>query len=201
MTIEKLPTEIFHMVIDFVIENDQDDLQALARASSICYTMALPYLFRTVKVTLESIDDLKAQIQAKKWAIHRHDIYDSVRTIIVDDKKTKTETASPFTPTLSPLPALTTRYISPAMAARVTDQTALDWQTLVHLLRRLPALTDFIFACCRPFPLSVLLALHRYHPNCRLHIKYLQWGSGAHRRNSVEFELAHSPCLFSVTAE
>lgn len=44
------------------------------------------------------------------------------------------------------------------------------WLPLAEYLPRLPGLTDLMYTCPNQMSLCLLDALHRHHPNCRLHV-------------------------------
>lgn len=201
MSLEALPTEIIQLIFGILTEEHQPSLISVACANHFLYSMALPHLHRTIKITVDAIILLGDQIRAQKRILQRNDSYHHVRHLIIDDGLTKSELFQFELSSSPPISWQDRRWIAMHDAARVTDRTRQDWQSLAVLLRKLPCLSDLVFACCRPFPLCVLHALHRYHPDCRLHIKFLQWGPRASHPSSAEFQLATSPCLFSLVAE
>lgn len=87
--------------------------------------MVLPFIYRTVKITLETIDDVKPQTQAHRRALGRHDIFDQVRCLIIDDKLPRSKGLPHPGPELSPS-APTDKWISSESAASVTDKTLQD---------------------------------------------------------------------------
>ena len=76
------------------------------------------------------------------------------------------------------------------------------WQPLVDLIRKLPKLDDLQFICERPFPMTVLDALHQYQPQCRLHLWIYEFRSLHNpQTESDEFRLVSSPLLHSISLE
>jgi hypothetical protein len=78
------------------------------------------------------------------------------------------------------------------------------WLPLAHFFDQLPALKDLIYACTDQIPICILSSLHRYHPNCRLHVHTFSLRSlyqpkdSPHDIDPDEFVLATSPCLHSI---
>ncbi|KAL3299597.1 hypothetical protein RB213_006736, partial [Colletotrichum asianum] len=82
------------------------------------------------------------------------------------------------------------------------------WKPLAKLIKKLPRLTDLLYACPNQFPPCMLDALHEYHPRCRLHLRNFHLHSIVDKPINVpvpddeetahELRLASSPCLYSV---
>ncbi len=78
------------------------------------------------------------------------------------------------------------------------------WLPLAQFLDQLPKLKDLIYACKNQIAVCILLSLHQYHPNSRLHVHTFSLRSlyqprdRPHDIDPVEFVLATSPCLYSI---
>ncbi|KAE9574082.1 hypothetical protein CGMCC3_g9958 [Colletotrichum fructicola] len=82
------------------------------------------------------------------------------------------------------------------------------WKPLAKLIKKLPRLTDLLYACPNQFPPCMLDALHEYHPRCRLHMRNFHLHSIVDKPINVpvpddeetanKLRLASSPCLYSV---
>ncbi|KAH0439721.1 hypothetical protein CcaCcLH18_02831 [Colletotrichum camelliae] len=82
------------------------------------------------------------------------------------------------------------------------------WKPLTKLIKKLPRLTDLLYACPNQFPPCMLDALHEYHPRCRLHLRNFHLHSIVDKPIHVpvpdaeetahELRLASSPCLYSL---
>lgn len=75
----------------------------------------------------------------------------------------------------------------------------LSWDPVINLIQVVPCLKDLIYDCKSQFPPSLLSALHKQHPQCRLHhlsfrFRTLLWGTPY----PYEMELATSPLLYKV---
>lgn len=74
------------------------------------------------------------------------------------------------------------------------------WAPVVGLVKILPHLAELIYDCSNQFPPSLLDAIHRHHPQCRLfHLQFrlrsLRWDD----LDPHEMSIATSPCLHSVS--
>lgn len=78
----------------------------------------------------------------------------------------------------------------------VSPEEDIAWAPVVHLIKALPYLTRLVYDCRNQFPPSLLDALHRHHPQCRLHhltfrLRSLRWETP----DLHEMAIATSPCL------
>ncbi|KAK2782705.1 hypothetical protein FQN53_009629 [Emmonsiellopsis sp. PD_33] len=73
------------------------------------------------------------------------------------------------------------------------------WKPVAELIRRLPALRDLHFSCYVQFPSQLLDALHKYRPECRLHLQSF-WLRSAMISVPDEYELRliSSPSLHTI---
>lgn len=89
-----------------------------------------------------------------------------------------------------------------------------EWLLLARLLEQIPNLRDVVYACTHRIPKCILTALHRYHPNTRLHFHTFNLNHIGYRRDlrrlcqrgpntypntaPHEFLPLLSPCLHSI---
>ena len=57
-----------------------------------------------------------------------------------------------------------------------------EWLVLARFLEQIPNLRDVVYACTHRIPTCILAALHRYHPNTRLHLYTVNLDHFAYRR-------------------
>ncbi|KAL2121926.1 hypothetical protein VTJ04DRAFT_2381 [Mycothermus thermophilus] len=78
------------------------------------------------------------------------------------------------------------------------------WLPFVPFLKKLPGLTDVVWACRDLVPACVLTALHEHHPTVRLHVRTFSLRSLYQEQNQLhdvdpdEYSLVTSPCLTSI---
>lgn len=81
----------------------------------------------------------------------------------------------------------------------VTAEEDAAWTPFVRLVKALPHLTKLVYDCRNQFPPTLLDALHRYHPQCRLHHLTFRLRSLLQQDlDPHEMALATSPCLYRV---
>ncbi|CAH0049042.1 unnamed protein product [Clonostachys solani] len=89
-------------------------------------------------------------------------------------------------------------YDEPLIEEDSDEDTA--WAPVVNFIRTLPSLEKLVYNCLDQFPPSLLYALHKYHPKCKLYhmtlrLRTLTWDTP----HPYEMALATSPCLYSTT--
>ncbi|KAL1839815.1 hypothetical protein VTJ49DRAFT_1094 [Mycothermus thermophilus] len=79
------------------------------------------------------------------------------------------------------------------------------WIPFADFLAWLPVLHDLVYACSNQVPRCVLEALHKHHPQSRLHVSTFHLRSFARRLDDHdrevdpdEYALVTSPCLYSI---
>ncbi|KXX83291.1 hypothetical protein MMYC01_200299 [Madurella mycetomatis] len=82
---------------------------------------------------------------------------------------------------------------------KVSPEEDMAWAPVVNLVKTLPHLTELVYECRNQFPPSLLDALHKHHPHCKLHhrtfrLRSLRCGAP----DPHEMAIATSPCLHSV---
>lgn len=81
----------------------------------------------------------------------------------------------------------------------VTAEEDAAWAPFVRLVKALPHLTNLVYDCHNQFPPTLLNALHKYHPQCRLHHLTFRMRSLLQQDpDPHEMALATSPCLYRV---
>lgn len=74
------------------------------------------------------------------------------------------------------------------------------WVPLATLIAKLQHLVELNYACVNQFSSSLLEALHRYHPSCRLNLNTFRFHSLINpEMDPHELELIRSPCLHGLT--
>lgn len=82
---------------------------------------------------------------------------------------------------------------------KVSPEEDMTWAPVVNLVKALPRLTELVYECRNQFPPSLLDALHRYHPYCKLHHRtFLLRSLRCGVPDPHEMAIATSPCLHSA---
>jgi hypothetical protein len=82
---------------------------------------------------------------------------------------------------------------------KVSPEEDTAWAPVVQLIKTLPHLTKLVYDCRNQFPPSLLEALHKYQPQCKLnHLTFRLRSLRCDALDSHEMALATSPCLHSV---
>ena len=214
--LENLPPEIHQIILRDLFQGHKPSIRAFASTSRTCHALARPYIYHTLKLMTrdsEGLGDLVANIAQ---TLQRNASFRYVNRLVVDGELISRETTE-FSREKSTkrievfaadLHGSLDHYesVPPIPMPNHSHEEAFPpndtWQPLADIVQRLPSLFDLIFLCPNQFPQCLLETIHRDRPECRLHIRkfYLRSLKGP-LTDPYEFQLATSPCLFSITAE
>lgn len=221
-----LPSELWEWILDKLVEEHESSLRAFACASRTCYALASQQLHRTLTFTpFDPTRSFRDVIVATFTKLKRHDGLRHVRTLVLErgrnwpydsfDLPNPIETSvlhsigsiiqfgqddnKRLHGTLDPHCEFSFSVPMPKTLRLERHFINTMWRPLADFIKCLPSLTDFFFLCDAAFPRGVLQVLHRYKPNCRLHICKFQLDDLVNcSPKSYGFELASSPCIHSV---
>lgn len=87
----------------------------------------------------------------------------------------------------------------PDEAIEVSPEEDGAWAPVVHLIKILARLTKLIYECRNQFPPSLLAALHKHQPQCKLyHLTFRLRSLRSDTPDPHEMAIATSPCLHSI---
>ncbi|KAJ5984928.1 hypothetical protein N7522_012124 [Penicillium canescens] len=220
---QNLPPEVHQIILQALCKEHEPSVRAFAGASRICHALALPYLYQTLNIPAPESQELGDRVEYIAQILQRNSSFRYVKQLVVGGEPTSREAASygeeveePTDPDRTAvfgnnLHGSLDRFNSRKSLYRwaatqhppEADSPHIDaWQPLTDLIQRLPRLLDLIFLCRHQFPSCLLEALHRHHPQCKLHIhNFFLRSLKSPVLHPYEFQLATSPCLFSLKGE
>lgn len=90
--------------------------------------------------------------------------------------------------------------VDPEKSDVLEKGTHASWAPLTSLITKFQFLTELNYNCINQFPSSLLEALHRYQPLCRLNLNKFRFLSLTDSKTDpYELELIRSPCLHGLT--
>ncbi|KAJ5818797.1 hypothetical protein N7474_004388 [Penicillium riverlandense] len=215
--LQDLPPEIHRIILRALSKQHEPSVRAFAGVSRTCHALARPHLYHTLKITAQDSEGLGDLVENIAQALQRNASFSYVNRLVVDGElisreSTKFDSREQGTKCIEvfaddlhgsldhyeKLPLLIGMDHSHDEAFPPYNA----WQPLADLVQRLPLLFDLIFLCPNQFPLCLLETLHRHHPECRLHIsKFFLRSLNGPLTDRSEFQLATSPCLFSINTD
>lgn len=218
----KLPPEIHRIILEHLSKQHEPSVRAFAGVSRTFHALAMPYLYHTLEITAQDTEGFDGLVETIGQTLQRNGGLQYVKRLVVDgelmsrgeyefDQREKsTKRVEIFADNLhgcldhyegyprdlgpehadeDPLPD----YVYPPSSV---------WLPLASLVKRLPSLSDLIFLSPNQFPQCLLETIHRHRPECRLHIRnFFLRSLKAPLRDTYDFQLATSPCLFSISTE
>jgi hypothetical protein len=221
-TMASLPLEILEQVAARLEAAHRPSLFAFTLASKACYNAAAFLIFRNISIIIETPEGLQRDAARLLETLLRTDAARHVHSITVqgafhlDTKKADTSDTSsrsrPWKPEIAEIldeeeyvhysgeENAFYRYVVYDDGV-IEESSAEDkaWAPFLDVLEATVGLRDLIYECRNQFPPSLLRALHKQHPSCRLHhltfrFRTLLWGVPY----PYEMELATSPSLYRV---
>ncbi|KAJ5414051.1 hypothetical protein N7509_000678 [Penicillium cosmopolitanum] len=213
-----LPPEIHQIILQALCNEHEPSVRAFAGASRFCYALALPYLYQTLNIPASESKKLSDRVESITQLFQQNSGFQYVNRLVVGEEPASRGAASGGSEVEegtdrtdrfeNNLHGSLDRFNSRKSLYRwagtqhppESDSPPTDaWQHLASLIQRLPRLLDLIFLCHHQFPSCLLEALHRHHPRCKLHIhNFFLRSLKSPVLDPYEFQLATSPCLFSV---
>lgn len=215
-TMESMPTEILLHIGRYLADSHSPSLLAFALANKWCFSVAIPFLFRTIKFELCTHDGLARDVQECQKLLERNASFQHVRRLIVDvdaGRDHDGDSKPPSNPDRRwrrPKMTVAEEYGEPTAAEAKTsflsydEKFTCDWsedsaESLARLVQRLSLLSDFVYGTPSKFPPCLLQTLHEYRPQCRLRINRFRLRSlDAPVMDPEEFMLVSSPCLHAI---
>lgn len=218
-----LPLEILQQIAGHLHDNHRASLQAFGLANQRCYRATLPVSFREIHLQVRNRRALQRDVDALRRILSRADAARHVRHLKIkgflssaadgsgnweDEERVwnvdvrevaryKSSGIEEILPDEEPI--LRTRHFPCGPVITKFSEEDMAWAPVVELAKILPHLSTLVYDCRNQFPPSLLDALHKHHPQCRLHHLTFRLRSLLHHvPDAYEMALATSPCLYAV---
>ncbi|CAN8099711.1 unnamed protein product [Discula destructiva] len=216
ISVNLLPFETLQQISGHLDYTHRPSLCAFGLASKACRRATLPSLFRKIHLSIQSREALQSDVNALVTALSGTDSVRHVRRLSVkgfliwnpdrisdqpdeEERKQRLLRAGGVLEVLGddePVVHGTFLQHEPVVVSQEEDTA---WTPFVDLVKILPHLQELFYDCRNQFPPSLLDALHKFHPQCRLfHLQFrlrsLRWETP----DAHEMAVATSPCLHSV---
>lgn len=220
-----LPLEILQLIGGHLDDSHRPSLYAFSLASKTCHRAAIPSMFHHLHLTIRCRETLQCDVNTLVSILSRTESARHVRCLSIKGSL-RLDLEDSGGPRCSDTVKL--RNDEKAMAwfkstgvdeilgdeepidfaphilhdepiIESSSQEDREWAPIVSLVRTLPCLTKLVYDCWNQFPPSLLDALHKHHPQCKLYhhtfrLRSLLWDTP----HPYEMAMATSPCLYSV---
>ena len=218
--LDKLPFETLQQIGGYLHDTHRPSLYTFGLASKICHTATLRSVFREVHLTVRGRKALQYDVDALVKLLSDVESAQYVRHLgikgflpwNIDEsdeacKDARTSNVSYMdwfrrTGVAEVLgdeePALG-GYFFLDKAIEISAEEDIGWTPVVYLIKTLPHLAKLVYDCRNQFPPSLLNALHKHHPQCKLyHLSFRLRSLQTETHDPHEMAIATSPCLHSV---
>lgn len=213
----EMPLETLQNLAGCLADSYRPSLYAFSLTSKACHQACALFIFRQINLKLRSrqalqhdVESLIKRLSHTDSARHVHSIslkgFMDARTQNDDLGMTNTDHLGWWTDLRGneTVPRQETIYSGGYFAyddSVIEEDSDEDraWAPVVNFIRTLPSLEKLVYDCLDQFPPSLLSALHKYHPKCKLYhmtlrLHTLLWDTP----HPYEMALATSPCLYSI---
>ncbi|KAL8339107.1 hypothetical protein RB598_007424 [Gaeumannomyces tritici] len=209
ISLDDLPLELLQRIAASLGATHRPSLCALAVSNSSWHRASLPFLLRDIRFAVSDPETLRSRIDAGSKTLsdsahlvrHLHiegflNLTPRQRTRDSAEHIRRTGIADIFG---ADMPILHRYTDSDEEAVMVSAEEDAAWRPLVGLVKSLPHLAKLSYDCSNQFPPSLLDAVHKHHPRCKLHIlSFHLWSLTLEQPDPHEMALATSPCLHSI---
>lgn len=220
LSLQNLPYLVLHNICKFLtpLDDTREPIRQFSLVSIKCAVAASPYRLERVSLRLEGEWELRGDLDRLRQ-VYGKDRLCLIRLIRVVDMEVHYETIRHqeancpliFKEDWCELPAVVQDSVPFDPYPRdKEDNTDSAWLPLAELIQELPGLSDFIYSHHNQIPPCLLNALHQHHAQhsaFRLHVHtfslrslYLRPNELSKPINLHEYNLATSPCLYSIVA-
>src|ERR1700710_943791 len=186
----KLPFDTLEQIAGYLHDTHRPSLYTFSLASKACYRAALGSVFREVHLTVRghralqcNVDALVKVLSGVESAHHvRHLSIKGFLLLNIDEsgdpgKVARTPSAddmdwfhlSGMAEILGDEEPCVGREFFPDETIEVSPEEDVAWAPVVQLVKILPHLTKLVYDCRNQFPPSLLDALHKHQPQCKLY--------------------------------
>lgn len=212
----RLPFETLQQITGHLDDTHRPSLYALGLASKACRRATLHSVFRKIHLSIQSREALQSNLNALVTILSNADSARHVRHLCIkgfliwnagdseepgeDEREQRLLRAGGILEVLGdddePVVHGTFLQHEPVEVSQDEDMA---WAPVVDLVKTLPHLAELVYDCRNQFPPSLLDALHKNHPQCKLfhhqfRLRSLRWEAP----DPHEMAIATSPCLHSV---
>jgi hypothetical protein len=189
--LSKLPVDILHHIAAYLHQTHRTSLYSFGLTSKICHAASLPFAFREVHLSVRSCEVLQQNVdELMKVLAHecsasyvRHLGLKGSLNLNIDGKFDVLENTTGaersfanewflrtgVTEVLGDEEPYVGGEFFPDEVIEVSPEEDGAWGPVVHFIETLPHLTRLIYDCRNQFPPSLLVALHKYQPQCKLY--------------------------------
>lgn len=208
---DHLPAETLQHVARYLHDTHRPSLVSLSCVSKTCYAAAKVWLFRRIRLQVTVTDPAQLQQEAVDWAdlLRRTQSQDHVRQVAIvpqgshrDRKELDNENDTWLDEVYGEDQGTEAdlRYDRDEPFPPVGEEENKAWLPVAGLISLLSHIGDLVYTPNYMLPPCLLRALHKHHPQCRLHIYRFRFKS-LHEPtvDPQELDIATSPCLHSIT--
>ncbi|KAL0063894.1 hypothetical protein AAF712_009176 [Marasmius tenuissimus] len=210
-SLESLSVELLQQIILDVLRLSKATVFSLLRVNKSLYEITLPIAFQELQ--LDITEEHSSNRADSYWSVaspknlermetmlrnsndkHKNP-FRYVRRIVVTSSAMKFPTPSSASMLYFPDSQAVTELFS-----RWKEYNEHRWSVFVTLLSRVPRIWELIIDCgSESIPLTLLQALHTYHPSCHLHLRnWAPYVGYSDSKDPFLEEVAKSPCLRSI---
>ena len=215
-SLERLPPETLLQIFELLNYEHPPSLLAVACTNRYCYRLTTPLLFRTIKFIYEGPRILGIDVEGYAEMLSRSASFRHVRRLLIcnvgHDRNRQSERDHKWQrPKISHVERggseesifelhSRTNWVG-GVAQPIKDISKMNecWNPLANFIKMLPGLTDLILTCDYLLSPCILETLHRYRPQCRLHVNLSRLPClHGHPVHAHELALLHSGCLHAI---
>ncbi|CAH0057715.1 unnamed protein product [Clonostachys solani] len=223
ISLQDLPLETLNQITSYLTSH-QPSLYAFSLASKACHCITSTFIFHRINITVSNPAALKRDIDGIVDALSRTESARHVKCLsfkgslclngeYAESRKEgkysrdAIDSVTRWFKTTGISEVLTEEEPIPSGAYVIYDESVIQkaseedmaWAPVVSLIKLLPRLANLFYDCQNQFPPSLLDALHKHQPHCKLYhrtfrLRTLFWDTPY----PYEMALATSPCLYSV---
>ena len=216
--LDRLPFEALQQIAGYLHDTHRPSLYTFGLASKSCHAASLRSVFREVHLAVRDRKTVRCDADALVKILSSADSAHHVRHLSIKGflrlnidecnelgKEERTWGADGWFQLRGVAEVLGNEepYLGgdfyPDEAVEVSPEEDAAWAPVVHLIKAIPHLTKLVYDCRNQFPPSLLDALHKHHPQCKLyHLTFRLRSLRGETTDLHEMAIARSPCLHSI---
>lgn len=213
--LDRLPFETLQQITGHLDDTHRPSLYAFGLASKACRRATLRSVFRKIHLSIQSREALQSGLNALVTILSNADSPHHVRHLCIkgfliwnagdseepgeDEREQRLLRAGGILEVLGDDEPVVHGTFLQYEPVEVSQDEDMAWVPVVDLVKTLRHLAELVYDCRNQFPPSLLDALHKNHPQCKLfhhqfRLRSLRWEAP----DPHEMAIATSPCLHSV---
>ncbi|KAH8897371.1 hypothetical protein GQ53DRAFT_887765, partial [Thozetella sp. PMI_491] len=213
--LDSLPFETLEQIAGLFHDTHRPSLYAFSLVNRICHSAALRSVFREVQFIVSDRNALQQDVDALVKILARTESSPHVRHLrikgflLLDTEESEKIGGAAESLHDESMNWFRLQSIEAALGdeepflqvpfredgpVEVSPEEAMAWIPVVDFVKTLQQLTKLVYDCRNQFPPDLLDAIHRHHPQCKIHHFSLRWQTP----DLHEMAIATSPCLYSV---